>query len=112
MERELALANDVVIELVPPRQRCKFRSRKFRDGMHVKAIDCQAEERANPDEGSDQRECHRWSLQIVRRSSIPSGFGRGAFACRSGGSTRRGRQMLLLKEANSASQGMGRANSV
>jgi hypothetical protein len=36
MERELGLANDVVIELVPPRQHCKFRSRKFRDEMHRK----------------------------------------------------------------------------
>ena len=54
LERELALTDNIIVELVPFRQSCKLWSREMGEGMDEKTINCKKDDPAEPDDRSDE----------------------------------------------------------
>jgi hypothetical protein len=65
MEDELAFADHLVIEFVPSRKGCEFRSREYGKAVEVKTIACQADKIDEPDQASGDRNGIGRSCQVI-----------------------------------------------
>jgi hypothetical protein len=64
LKGELASQNDIVIELIPLRERCEFRSREFREGTEIQAIKYKTSEIRNPNKNRSCQDCDRRSCEV------------------------------------------------